>query len=160
MRARTFIALLVIALISAFVILNWAAFMTPTTLSLGFSQFEAPLGMVMLGLLALVVLGFAAYMALWQGTILVETRRHTKELQAQRELADQAEASRFTELRSAMQTEFATLGDRLGKAQDALRQEMRDSSNSLAATIGEIEDRLTRSGVAPGTGPDTPLASR
>jgi len=144
MRARTFIALLVIALIAAFVILNWVAFTTPTTLSLGLSQFEAPLGMVMLGLLAVVVLGFATYMALWQGTILVETRRHTKELQAQRELADQAEASRFTELRIAMQAEFAALGERLSKAQDALRQEMRDSGNSLAATIGEIEDRLTR----------------
>jgi uncharacterized integral membrane protein len=150
MRARTFIALLVIALIAAFVILNWVAFTTPTTLSLGLSQFEAPLGMVMLGLLAVVVLGFAAYMALWQGTILVETRRHTKELQAQRELADQAEASRFTELRNAMQAEFATVVDRLGKAQDALRQEMRDSSNSLAASIGEIEDRLTRQGLLPG----------
>jgi len=150
MRARTFIALLVIALISAFVILNWAAFMAPTTLSVGFSQFEAPLGLVMLGLLALVVLGFAAYMALWQGTILVETRRHTKELQSQRELADQAEASRFTELRNAMQAEFAKVAERLGQAQDALRQEMRDSGNSLAATIGEIEDRLTRQGRLPG----------
>ena len=98
------------------------------------------MGLVMLGLLALVVLGFAAYMAFWQGTILMETRRHGKELQAQRELADQAEASRFTELRAAMQTEFAKVGERLGQAQDALRQEMRDSSNSLAATIGEIED--------------------
>jgi uncharacterized integral membrane protein len=150
MRARTFIALLVIALITAFVILNWVAFTTPTTLSLGFRDFEAPVGLVMLGLLALVVLGFAAYMALWQGTILVETRRHSKELHAQRELADQAEASRFTELRSAMQAEFVTVVDRLGQAQEALRQEMRDSSNSLAATIGEIEDRLTRQGRLPG----------
>ena len=144
MRARTFIALLVIALIAAFTILNWAAFNTPTPLSLGFTSFEAPLGLVMLGLLALVVVGFAVYLALWQGTILMETRRHGKELQAQRELADQAEASRFTELRTAMQAEFAALGERLTKAQDALRQEMRDSGNSLAATIGEIEDRLTR----------------
>jgi len=150
MRARTFIALLVIALITAFVILNWVAFTTPTTLSLGFRDFEAPVGLVMLGLLALVVLGFAAYMALWQGTILVETRRHSKELHAQRELADQAEASRFTELRSAMQAEFVTVVDRLGQAQEALRQEMRDSSNSLAASIGEIEDRLTRQGRLPG----------
>lgn len=144
MRARTFIALLVIALIAAFTILNWAAFNTPTPLSLGFTSFEAPLGLVMLALLALVVVGFAVYLALWQGTILMETRRHSKELQAQRELADQAEASRFTELRAAMQAEFATLGERLTQAQDALRQEMRDSGNSLAATIGEIEDRLTR----------------
>jgi uncharacterized protein HemX len=146
MRARTLIVLLMIALVAVFTVLNWGVFVTPTALSLGFMSVDAPLGLVMLALLALLVLAFAIYMALWQSTVLAETRAHTKELQAQRELADQAEASRFTELRTALQAEFATLGERLGKAQDALRQEMRDSSNSLAATIGEIEDRLQRQG--------------
>jgi hypothetical protein len=146
MRARTLIVLLMIALVAVFTVLNWGVFVTPTALSLGFMSVDAPLGLVMLALLALLVLAFAIYMALWQSTVLAETRAHTKELQAQRELADQAEASRFTELRTALQAEFAKLGERLGKAQDALRQEMRDSSNSLAATIGEIEDRLQRQG--------------
>jgi uncharacterized protein HemX len=146
MRARTLIVLLMIALVAVFTVLNWGVFVTPTALSLGFMSVDAPLGLVMLALLALLVLAFAIYMALWQSTVLAETRAHTKELQAQRELADQAEASRFTELRAALQAEFTTLGERLGKAQDALRQEMRDSSNSLAATIGEIEDRLQRQG--------------
>ncbi|MCU0966166.1 MAG: LapA family protein, partial [Burkholderiaceae bacterium] len=146
MRARTLIVLLMIALVAVFTVLNWGVFVTPTALSLGFMSVDAPLGLVMLALLALLVLTFAIYMALWQSTVLAETRAHTKEMQAQRELADQAEASRFTELRTALQAEFATLGERLGKAQDALRQEMRDSSNSLAATIGEIEDRLQRQG--------------
>ena len=144
MRARTVLALLLIALIVIFVILNWVPITTPMTLSLGYTQMEAPLGLVMLGLLGALALIFAAYMAFWQGSVLVETRRHTKEMQAQRTLADQAEASRFTELRAAMQTEFATLADRLDKAQTALRTELRESTNSLAATIGEIEDRLTR----------------
>jgi uncharacterized protein HemX len=146
MRARTAIVLLMIALVAVFTVLNWGVFVTPTALSLGFMSVDAPLGLVMLALLALLVLAFAIYMALWQSTVLAETRAHTKELQAQRELADQAEASRFTELRAALQAEFTTLGERLGKAQDALRQEMRESSNSLAATIGEIEDRLQRQG--------------
>ncbi len=144
MRARTVLALLLIALIVIFVILNWVPITTLLTLSLGYTQIEAPLGLVMLGLLGVLALIFAAYMAFWQGSVLVETRRHTKEMQAQRALADQAEASRFTELRAAMQAEFATLADRLDKAQAALRTEMRESTNSLAATIGEIEDRLTR----------------
>jgi uncharacterized protein HemX len=146
MRARTAIVLLMIALVAVFTVLNWGVFVTPTALSLGFMSVDAPLGLLMLALLALLVLAFAIYMALWQSTVLAETRAHTKELQAQRELADQAEASRFTELRAALQAEFTTLGERLGKAQDALRQEMRESSNSLAATIGEIEDRLQRQG--------------
>ncbi len=150
MRVRTFLALLLISLIAAFVIINWVPITTPTTLSLGYTDVQAPLGLVLLGLLAALALAFAAYMAFWQGSVLVETRRHTKEMQAQRALADQAEASRFTELRAAMQAEFAALADRLGKAQEALRTEMRESSNSLAATIGEIEDRLTRQGGSTG----------
>ena len=47
-----------------------------------------------------------AYVLSLQGSVLLETRRHTKELQAQRELADKAEASRFTELGTAMRAEF------------------------------------------------------
>lgn len=144
MRARTLVVLLMIALIAGFAALNWGVFVTPTALSLGFMSVQAPLGLVMLALLVLLVLAFAIYMALWQTTVLAETRAHAKELHAQRQLADQAEASRFTELRTALQAEFATLGERLSKAQDALRQEMRDSSNSLAAMIGEIDDRLRR----------------
>jgi len=142
MRARILLVLLTIALIAAFAAINWSAFAAPTVLSLGFTLIEAPLGMVMLGLMIAVTLAFAIYMALWQGSTLLETRRHAKELQSQRTLAEQAEASRFTGLRAAMQAEFDKVAGQITQVQDTLRSEMRDSSNSLAAMLAEIDDRM------------------
>jgi hypothetical protein len=91
-----------------------------------------------------VVLAFGAYLVVWQSSILLESRRQTKELQVQRTLADQAEASRFTELRVIVHDELERLADRMTQALDALRAEIRDHANSLAATIGELDDRMQR----------------
>lgn len=150
MRVRTVLVILVLLLVTVFVAINWPAFMAPTTLSLLVTRVEAPLGLVMLGLLVMVLLVFAVYIAMWQGAVLLQTRRHTKELQAQRALADQAEASRFTELRAVLREEFERLSVRIGKSQEDLLQEMREHSNSLAATIGELEGRVQ--------GPDRPAS--
>ncbi len=131
MRVRTVLVILVMLLLTVFVAINWAAFMAPTTLNLLVARIEAPLGLVMLGLQVLVLLVFAVYIAMWQGAVLLQSRRHTKEMQAQRTLADQAEASRFTELRTMLHGEF-----------EQLRSEMREQANAVAATIGEMDERL------------------
>lgn len=144
MRARLLILIVLLALIAGFAALNWATFTTPTSLSLGFASVEAPLGMVMLAILAGVVLLFVAYMAFWQGRLLLEARRHSKELQAQRTLADQAEASRFTELRGALAEAVDRLMARGDENRDALRTAMREDANSLAAMIAELDDRASR----------------
>jgi uncharacterized integral membrane protein len=146
MRTRNLFGLLFILLIVAFAILNWPVFIASTTLSGGFFSFEAPLGLTMLCLMGVITLGFVVNMALWQGTVLMETRRHTKELQVQRTLADQAEASRFTELRSALQLEFKTLAQEIARSQETLRIEVLESANSMAAMLGEIDDRSRRPG--------------
>ncbi len=141
MRIRTLLVLLVIALIAGFAALNWPAFTTPSPLNLGLSTVEAPLGLAMLGLIVFITLAFAVYVAVWQASILMETRRHAKELQAQRTLADQAEASRFTELRAVLHAELERLEQRIDAAQESLRADIRDGTNSLAAMLGEIDDR-------------------
>ncbi|MEO8080677.1 MAG: LapA family protein [Caldimonas sp.] len=145
MRVRTLLVVLLLVLIAAFAAANWSAFMAPTSLSLLVTSFEAPLGLMMLGLLGVVVLAFAVYMAVWQGTLLMESRRNAAELQKQRTLADQAEASRFTELRGALHDEMVALGERMTQNADALRAEIRDNGNSLAASVAEMDDRLQRS---------------
>ena len=61
-----------------------------------------------MALLSVVFVGLIAYT---QGTVLMETRRHAKELTAQRELADKAEASRFTDLRAHLDKEVARLSE-------------------------------------------------
>ena len=109
--ARTLIVLAVLVFTGLFALLNWTQFTTPTTLSFGFFDVSAPLGMIMLGLVALLAVVFVVWALSMQASLLVESRRQAKELQAQRELADRAEASRFTELRDFVAAEFARTHD-------------------------------------------------
>ena len=138
MKPRIVLTLLLVLLFAAFVAANWSAFLASTTLSLLFTTVQAPLGLLLLVMLGAVVALFLSYMAWWQGRVLLETRRHTKELQSQRELADKAEASRFTELQALVKSECA-----------ALKTELQQSANGLAAHIGELEDRLEAQWGAP-----------
>ncbi len=146
MRTRTLIVIVILALVGAFMAVNWPAITAPAKFRLVFTTIEAPVGLVMLVLLGLVIATFGAYIAVWQSTMLLESRRHAKELQTQRDLADQAEASRITELREVVRGEFKSLSDHIAQLQDGLRTEIRDNANSVAASIGELDDRIHRSG--------------
>jgi hypothetical protein len=166
MQLRTLLLILVLALTALFAAVNWSAFVAPTSLSLVFTTIEAPLGLIMLGLTALIAVLFLVFIVYLQTTVLLETRRHARALDAQRQLADQAEASRFTELRAFLQAELGRLpgkGDaaqaellaRLERAESELRAAIEQSGNTLAAYIGELEDRLER-----GAGAEVPRLPR
>lgn len=163
MRARTLFLLLLLLLVGVFAAVNWAAFTTPTLLSLGVTTVQAPLGLIMLGLLGFVCVLFIAWVIYLQGTVILEARRQARELTAQRELADRAEASRLTELRSYIGAEVDRVvvasGDlrdsvlqRLDELERRSRTSLEQTGNSLSAYIGELEDRLSR----PRLPPDVP----
>lgn len=152
-------ALLALALFTA---LNWNAFLANTTLSLGVAQVQAPLGLIMLAVTAGVVGLFLVYILFQQATVLVEARRMGKELQAQRELADQAEASRFTEMRAALEAETRRLeavvsagtrelSERLQDIDKRLTQRLDESTRTLSAYVGEVDDKLDRMQSSPRT---------
>jgi hypothetical protein len=156
MYLRTLMILGVLGLIAVFSALNWGAFIAPTVLSLGFTSVEAPLGLILLAIVALLTLLFLVYITYLQSTVLLESRRHGRELQAQRDLAEQAETSRFNQLRIFMETELQKLsGDmeqsksllltRLDQIERELRSSLEQTGNTLAAYIGELEDRFDRS---------------
>ena len=132
---RTFAFVALLALIALFALLNWSAFSALTSLSLVFTTVQAPLGLIMLGLVAFLSLLFTVWVISLQAGSLMDARRQTKELQAQRDLADKAEASRFTELRSVLLA-------RLDRLQEETRLALDQSGNSVAAHVGELEDRL------------------
>lgn len=153
MRLRTLLLVLAIALLAAFAALNVDEFTRVSVLSLGFTTVQVPLGLVMLLLLVVAVVVFLASTLYMQSANLLETRRYARELNAQRELADRAEASRFTELRNylevqaiaAQQRESATatvLAERFAQQQQALLARIEQSDNTLAAYMGQLEDRL------------------
>lgn len=144
MGIRTGILALVVVLIAALAALNWGTLASPTLMSLGFMQVTAPLGMIMLGLTALLGILFVAYVVYLQGSVLLETRRHTKEMQVQRDLADKAEASRFTELRNFLEAQENTHMSRNAERHAALLARVEQLENTLAAHVGQLEDRLER----------------
>lgn len=156
MYLRTLLIFVVLGLVAVFSALNWNAFIAPTVLSLGFTTVEAPLGLILLAIVGLLTLLFLVYVTYLQSTVLFETRRHSRELQAQRELAEQAEASRFNQLRAFIETELekvageieqskSLLLTRLDQIERDFRTGLEQTGNSLAASIGELEDRFDNS---------------
>ena len=155
MHIRTLLFLLVLGVMAAFAAVNWSSFMAPTTLSLLFATIQAPLGLIMLGFTALLTASFLLFIAYLQASLLMDTRRHTRELQAQRTLADQAEASRIAELRSYLEAGLPKLAEeitdsrvavetRLDRLDRDLRSVVEQAGNMLSAYIGELEDRLEK----------------
>jgi len=152
MRARTLILIVLLAALAVFAAINWQAFVAPTTLSLVVTNVQAPLGIIMLGFTVAIAAAFLIYIVSMQTTVVFELRRQARALEAQRELADRAEASRFTELRDYLAKELSTMRSgagpgndleaRLDQMQRELREEIHTAGNTLAAYIGELEERL------------------
>ncbi|MDB5741800.1 MAG: hypothetical protein JWR68_115 [Polaromonas sp.] len=163
MRFRTLLLILAILLIAGFVALNVEEFTRASPLNLGVTTIQIPLGLVMLMLLVLTAVIFLISMLYMQRKHVLEARTHTRELDAQRELADKAEASRFTELRTYLERQAlatqqresalgAVLADRFAQQQQVLLQRIEQSDNTLAAHLGQLEDRLAQRSTGAGAG--------
>ena len=144
MSIRTILVLFVSGLLALFTMVNWSTFITPTHLSLVLTSVDAPLGLVMLGFTAALAAVLLFYALKVQISALSDGRRQAEELRKQRELADQAEASRFTELRTYLDRELASLKQAQLAGAEKLHEEVSAAVNTLAACIGEVDDRLER----------------
>ncbi|MBL0418801.1 hypothetical protein JI739_00440 [Ramlibacter sp. AW1] len=155
MRLRTVLVILAALLVVVFALLNWQEVTRPTSLNLGFAQVQAPMGLILLSLLGLATLVFMTLVASVHTRSLVESRQHAKALEAQRELADRAEASRLAELRQQIDTYLnegrqretraaAELEQAFARIQRDLRQQVDQSHRALATRLGEMEGRVTQ----------------
>lgn len=133
MNFRTILLIVVLGFIGVFAIINWPAIVAPTTLSLIVTDIQAPLGLVMLGLIVLLSILFLIFIVYVQAGAMADRRRMMRDLESQRELANQAEASRFSELRTYLEQAFASA-----------ETVTKESGNTLSAYLGELEDRLER----------------
>lgn len=160
MKARTILLLVVLAAIVLFAALNWSVFMAPTPLSLAVTEVQAPFGLVMLGLIVFLTALFLVFVVYLQSTVLMDARRNARELQTNRELADKAEASRFTELREYLAAELQSLAQhnvelktsmlaRIEQLERQVQTTVENSGNTLAAYVGELGDRLDRDARGP-----------
>lgn len=149
------VILIVLAVLAAFAVLNWPALGVPVALSLLVATVDMPLGLLLLGALALLATLFGLYVLLLRSALYAESRRLSQDLAAQRELADKAEASRFTELSAHLDREIAGLREliagvqaqasaRAAATETSVQQAVSDATNSLAACIGQVDDKLDR----------------
>lgn len=153
MRTRTIVLVVAILLVAGFAALNWTEIVRPTPLSFGLLVTDAPLGLILLSLLGLTLVLFLASTAAMRTQSLLDYRNHQKTLEAQRELADKAEASRFIELRQYMDTHLKEMRERdaiaateFDKAMLQTRREvqtqMEQINRMIAARLNEMEQRL------------------
>ena len=153
MRPRLTILLVAILLVAGFAALNWSEFLRPTPLSFGVFVMDAPLGLILLTVLGITLVAFLISSIHMQTVNLLDTRQHSKELHAQRELADKAEASRFTDLRQHLDAQMREIQQRetiaateLEKAVAAGQRELRTQldlmNRTLATRLADIESRI------------------
>lgn len=151
------IALLVLTLFAsvAFVIANWSAIGQPVTVSFIVTDAQAPLGMILIGMALVLVVIFSVVLIVQQAGVILEARRWHKEVESQRALADSAEASRFTELRSFLAAELARIETRdaaqqqaamarIAALEESLARQREEATNSLAAFVGEVDEKIDR----------------
>src|SRR4051812_29478965 len=166
MRSRLILLVVAILLVAAFAALNWSEVMRTSPLLFGPFVADAPLGAILLGLLALAVVAFVLSAGAIRTSSLLESRHHYKELEAQRTLADKAEASRFTELRTYLDENLREMRERDAMLTTELQRELRAQSEQtnrmLAARLSDLEHRLeTRfERMGWGRGPAVPPVTR
>lgn len=109
----------------------------PTTLSFVAFNIEGPLGIILLGVTLVLVALFVLYALTLRTNMLLESRRLNQELQAQRKLAESAETSRINELRTLIDA-------RMDEAEQSMKLAINEATNSLAALVGEMDDKIDR----------------
>lgn len=153
MRGRIVFIVLAVLVTAGIAALNWPEFTAPEPLSFGVFTATVAVGELMLGILAVVLAVFLVSSAIQESRYLLDHRRHSRALHAQRELAEKAEASRFTDLRQHLDshlretrqreqvvaTEFEK---RLMQNQAELRAHLERMNQMMATRLAEIEARL------------------
>ena len=116
--------------------LNWAQFSASSNLSVIVMHVQWPLGIVLLAAMLLVTVVFLTLVVHLQAGAHLQSRRHA-DLRSQVETALTAQAQMLTLLRTDLLAELQQQGARI-------HTELEHSGNTLAAYIGELEDRLDR----------------
>lgn len=145
------VILVALFLLAVFTLANWSVLTATTTLSFIVFSLEGPLGVILLGAILVLVALFVLYALTLRTNMLMEARRHAQELQAQRRLAETAEASRLAELRADVAREFAELRSQIAgldgqmdRHAQATKQSLDEAANGLAAMVGEVDDKIDR----------------
>lgn len=153
MRARLVFIILAALVVGAIAALNWGEVTRTSHLNFGVVMADASLGAILLGAFLLTLAVFLVSSAIMESRNLLHWNRHSRELQAQRDLAERAESSRFTDLRQHIDTTLretrqrdAIAGSEFEKSMlqshRELRMNLENMNRSLMARLSELEARL------------------
>jgi hypothetical protein len=161
MKSLGLLILLVLALLTLFVSLNWTLITASTSLNLMTFTVQGSLGLILLAATLLVTVLFVIDAVSLRASGLLDARRHAKALQAQRDIADKAEASRYASLgvqveresasvRALLQESRTELLQRLDALDQAQNKALSETTNAIFANIGQLDDKLNRLAVDAG----------
>ncbi len=153
MRARLLFIVLAGLVVAGLAALNWGEVTRVSRLNFGLILTDAPLAGILLAILAITLVVFLVSSAIQESRNLIAWNRHAKELQAQRDLADKAEASRFTDLRQHIDSTLRDTRQREalagGEFEKSMLQSHRDlraqldaMNRTLLARMAELESRM------------------
>jgi hypothetical protein len=131
-----------ILLVAGFAAQNWSEFTRTSPLTFGVLVEEAALGLVMLAVFGITLLVLIVSSAMQDSLYLAESRRHAKSLQAQRDLAEKAEASRFTDLRQQLDAHLRENRQRESMASSEVERAMIQSQRELRSQLDVINRTL------------------
>jgi len=138
MNIRTLTVIVVLVLLGLFAGLNWPAFTAPATLNLLFAKVQAPLGLVMLGVILVLTLLYVLFSLGVEASALIEVRRYARELYQVRKQLENEEESRFLQLKGFLEAEFA----RQGETHAQLSKALSEGFEELRRGLGVLEERL------------------
>jgi uncharacterized integral membrane protein/regulator of replication initiation timing len=152
MNLRNLTVLVLLLLVALFAGLNWPLFTAPSEINLLFTRVSAPLGLILLGVIALLSLLYFIFIAMIETGALIEIRRYARQVEQARKLADQAEASRFKELKGYLEQELSALAQgqsglrehvsfEVGEARKALSLEHDTLKSQHAEISGRVDQR-------------------
>jgi len=142
MRGRIAFILLAVLVTGIVAALNWSEFTRPEPLSFGLFTASVPVGVTMLVLMGIVLAVFLVSSAIQESRYLLDHRRHTRALHAQRELAEKAEASRFTDLRQHLDNHLRETRHREGMMATEFEKRLLQSHHELRAQVERMHQMI------------------
>ncbi len=132
MNLRNLTVLIILLLVALFAGLNWSLITAPSEINLLFTRISAPLGMILLGVVALLSLLYFIFIAVIETGALLEIRRYARQVEQARKLADQAEASRFKELKGYLEEHLGALAEGQSGLKEHVGRTVTEAKNELA----------------------------
>ena len=171
MRGRLILIVILSLLAFGFAALNWSEVVHTAPLSFGVLITDASVGLVLLTLLAVTLICFLIASATQETRHMIDYGKHQRTLQAQRDLAEKAESSRFTELQKQMEAHLrdsrqreAITSTEFEKSMLASHRELRsqiEAMNQMLATrLRDMESRIDRVHGSQGVGTVTDVRPR